>query len=84
MFVKKYKDVETDELYYVGATSDIKAIYKSIRRNKCTNLCPMFCESPKFSELKTTYALCISDNYITIINSDTMLSMIIDELVEEV
>lgn len=65
--------------YYVGATENVKALYKSIRRNKSTGLMPAFCGSPKFAEGKSVYALCIDENnYITIVNSDTMLSILID------
>lgn len=65
--------------YYVGETANIKSLYKSICRNKATNLRPMFCGFPKFSENKSIYALCIDDKgYVTIINSDTMLAILID------
>ena len=82
---KIYEDVETYEVYYVGSTLDIKALFKSIRRNRSTNLYPLFSETPKFSENKNIYALCVNydDNFITVVNSDTMLSMIIDDLVQE-
>ena len=80
--LKKYYDIETNEIYYVGATSDIKAWYKSMRRNG--SLCPLFGEDPKFSEEKSVYALCINDDgYFTVVNSDTMLYLIINNLVEE-
>ena len=68
----------TDE-FYVGATADIKALYKSIRRNKSTLLCPWHIDMPKFSDKKNIYALCIDEeNYIHIVNSDTMLSILIN------
>ena len=72
--------------FYVGATADIKALYKSIRRNKATRLYPMFCDSPKFSDNKMVYALCVNydTGYIFVVNSDTMLSMIVDGIVKEV
>lgn len=65
--------------YYVGKTADIKAMYKSIARNKSTDMCPLFCDFPKFSEYRQVYALCIDENnYITIINSDTMLAILLE------
>ncbi|MCM1327305.1 MAG: hypothetical protein NC249_11860, partial [Lachnoclostridium sp.] len=68
-----------DCVYYVGATADIKAMYKSIARNKNTEISPMFCDAPKFSEQKQVYALCIDkDNWLTVVNSDTMLSLILE------
>jgi hypothetical protein len=73
--------------YYVGATSDIKALYKSILRSRTTNLMPAFCDFPKFSENKSVYALCIDgEGYVTIVNSDTMLGILINPeyIVEEV
>lgn len=85
--VKKEADWGKDKYldYYVGETADIKALYKSIRRNKWTNLVPLFVESPKFSENKSVYALCIeNDKYVSVVNSDTMLHMIITGEVERV
>ena len=82
--MKKYEDIESCEVYYVGQASDIKAMYKAIRRNKVVNLYPMFCKCPKFAENKSIYALCINeDGFFTIVNSDTMLKLIINELVKE-
>ena len=76
-------------LYYVGHTADIKTLYKVIRRasNK-GNTCmyPMFCDFPAFSPNKEVYALCVdteNDWNVTIINSDTMLSMIVDGIAKE-
>lgn len=84
---KKFFDAKTREEYYVGATADIKAMYKSIARNnfKGTNLYPLFGEPARFSENKSVYALCINtdENYITIVNSDTMMYLIcMGEVVE--
>lgn len=65
--------------YYVGATSDIKALYGAIRRNKATWLQPAFLNSPVFSEHKHVYALCIDENnYVKVLNSDTMLEILLD------
>lgn len=67
-----------DSMYYVGSTANIKAMYKSIARNRNTEISPMFCEAPKFSESRQVYALCIDkDNWMTVVNSDTMLSLIL-------
>lgn len=77
---KVYRETEgvDDSIYYVGTTADIKAMYKSIARNLNTDIKPYFCESPKFSESRQVYALCIDkDGWMIIINSDTMLSFII-------
>lgn len=75
--------------YFVGETKDIKALYKSISRHntwrRCvTNICPLFVEMPRFDERKRVYAVCIDeDNMMTVSNSDTVLSMILDgEIVE--
>lgn len=74
------------ESYYVGETADIKAMYKSILRNRTSNLRPMFCDFPKFSDNKSIYALCIDEfaGWVSIVNSDTMLAMIISNEVYEV
>lgn len=83
MAIKKFLvsdeyDIDTDT-YYIGKTSDIKAMYKSIVRNRTSNLSRMFLTTPKFSDSKDMYALCINnENYVTIVNSDTMLSILMD------
>lgn len=85
VWIDEDESIEVYKEYYVGATSNIKALYKSIRRNRHTNLCQKYCDTPKFSESKSMYALCIDElGFVTVINSDTMLSMIIDGLVQEV
>lgn len=67
-----------DSVFYVGSREAIKAMYKSISRNQNTGIRPLFCEAPKFSELRQVYALCIDkDGWLTIVNSDTMLSLIL-------
>ena len=64
---------------YVGSTEEIKAIYKSIvRAGNKTDVYPLFTDSPIFSENKTVYGLEIEqDNSMTILNSDTVLSILL-------
>lgn len=91
--MKKYYSVnpETGALsfYYVGHTSDIKALYKAICRASHkgnTFMFPLFNDIPVFSSNKEIYALCVdteNDWNVTVINSDTMLSLIVDGFVKE-
>ena len=94
MKIKMYESMnpETGALsfFYVGKTADIKALYKAIRRasNK-GNTCmyPMFCGFPVFSPNKEVYTLCIdteNDWAVTVLNSDTMLSLIVYGFVKEI
>lgn len=74
---------------YVGTTEEIKSLYKSIARNQCTNIIPTFSDPPKFSEYRIMYGLYISsDNYMQVINSDTVLSILLaqnaDHDIEEI
>lgn len=90
--MKRYEciDPETGEVsfFYVGKTSDIKTLYKAIHRasNKGNTSYWLYYEDePEFSLWKAVYALCIeSDNSIHILNSDTMLSMIVEGVVKEI
>ena len=68
---------EEDCLYLVGEKKDIKAIYKSIARNKNTDIFPLFNGYPIFAD-RWIYAICIDNksNAMTIVNSDTILGMI--------
>lgn len=83
--IKKYytseevcKESGFDSTYYIGATADIKAMYKSIARKRNCGIYPRYCGSPKFSEMKSIYALCIDVNgQMTVINSDTFLAMVL-------
>lgn len=64
--------------YFVGYKSDIKAMYKSIRRNNCktTSIHPLFCDFPMFNEHKEIYVLCIEDNYfMTVMNCDRFMEL---------
>lgn len=87
-----YVNPETGAIsdYYVGKTSDIKALYKAIRRasNK-GNTCmyPMFCDFPVFSPNKEIYALCVDTEEgwaVNVLNSDTMLALIVGGFVREI
>lgn len=77
MATKMFYSAEGTETYICGATADIKAIYKSIARQGGFYF-PRYTEMPKFSESKQVYAICLEDDgQITIINSDTMLAMVL-------
>lgn len=92
--MKKYYSVNPEtgaiSLYYVGHTADIKTLYKAIRRasNKGnTNMFSMFCNFPVFSPNKEIYALCVDteeDWSVTVLNSDTMLALIVGGFVKEI
>lgn len=77
--MKKYYNENSDSVVYAGETADIKAMYKSIVRNKNTDLMPLFSGSPRFSDSKRVYGLNIDESgHITIINSDCLAAMILD------
>ena len=90
--MKKYEYVnqETGEVsfYFVGKTSDIKTLYKAICRASYkgnTNYWPYNMYTPKFSPYKSVYTLCVEgDGSVHILNSDTMLALIVDGVVKEV
>lgn len=94
MRIKMYESVnqETGALsfYYVGKTADIKTLYKAIcraARKGNTYMFPLFSDFPAFNPNKEIYALCVdteNDWNMTIINSDTMLSLIVDGVVREI
>ena len=46
--MKKYYNENSDSVVYAGETADIKAMYKSIARNKNTDLMPLFSGSPRY------------------------------------
>lgn len=77
-------------LYYVGHTADIKTLYKAIRRSSNKgNTCmyPMFCDFPVFNPNKEVYALCVDTEEgwaVNVLNSDTMLSLIVSGVVKEI
>lgn len=90
MKFKKYEcvDVETGEvfLFFVGEKADIKTLFKAFRRTYRkgnTNFWPG--AKPKFSPEKSVYALCItSDGGVSVLDSDTMLALMLDCVVKEV
>ena len=85
MEIRQFISPENGNLYIVGATSDIKAIYKSIAHNKNTEITPYYNGSPIFAGNKQIYAICIdADNWMTVINSDTMLAILMDGGLKEV
>lgn len=82
-------DSENDSATFVtcflGSVDEIKALYKSIVRNKHTNIYPTFDDFPKFSVWKAVYALLIYDNkQMLVINSDMFAMMLLDGDIEEV
>lgn len=76
--------------YYVGKTADIKALYKAIcraSRKGNTYMFPLFCDFPVFNPNKEIYALCVDteDGWsVTVLNSDTMLALIVGGFVKEI
>ena len=79
--IKVYESINSNSMYYVGATINIKAIYKSIARCKSSNtsLAPAYCDAPVFSSRKSVYGLAVNydENTFQIVNSDTIMSMIL-------
>lgn len=73
-----------DAVYYVGQTSEVKSMYKSIVRNRVTDIIPLFADAPVFSTQKRAYALKISSgNMMSVLSPDTMLALIADGDVTE-
>ena len=68
-------------ILYVGDTEDIKALYKSIARNKNTDIYPLFCHMPKFSKYRTIYGLNIDvdRHQMMIINADSCMYILLQE-----
>ena len=85
MKMKKFISPENGNLYIVGATSDIKAIYKSIARNCNTEIAPYYNGSPIFRNDRWCYAICITeDNWMTVINSDTFLAFLMEGKIKKI
>ncbi len=82
--MKTYSHTQEDVPCYliVGDTEDIKATYKSLARNKHSNILPLYCGSPKFSEEKLIYGIQIypaidqlpDTLYMVIVSSDVILA----------
>lgn len=83
--MKKYINID-NSIIYMGLTSDIKAMYKSIVRayhKYATDLTPLFSET-KFSKTRMTYGIVIDeDSFFYPISSDVFTAMLLaGELVE--
>lgn len=81
--MKKFID-RSENIYIVADTMEIKAIFGSIVRAKKTNLVALYSEHPKFND-KQIYAICIDTiaNWVYIVNSDTIMSMIVHNELSE-
>lgn len=78
--MKTYFNTKTNAIIYAGETREIKAIYNSISRNRSTDISPLFCKTPYFSEKKQCYAICITSNKsMTVLSSDTFASMLVND-----
>ena len=75
--------VEKDNIYsefFVGKTEEIRAIYKSIARNKNTRITPAFSEFPRFSENKQVYVIHVDMiGRMTLLTSDDFTLMLLKE-----
>ena len=82
--MRKYIDKEGN-IFIVGDTMEIKAIFGSIARAKETNLVALYSEHPKFNTDKHIYAICIEPvaNWFYIVNSDSIMSMIVHNELSE-
>lgn len=89
----RYYVIDNDEIgmptyYIVGSTAGIKAVYKSICRSFGHDMLT-HCARAKFSDTKTMYALAFSPDvygnyYMSVVNSDTMLNIIVSDNVAEI
>lgn len=85
--MKKYEyseyfdGMDYESTFYIGEASEIKSLYKALLRNEHHNLIPTFINFPIFNENKY-YALEINHNInrFSIVNSDTMLRLIVKDL----
>lgn len=80
--MKRYINISDNSIIYIGRTSDIKAMYKSIVRayhKYATDLIPLFSEMPKFSENKMAYGIVIDeeDFFFHPISSDVFTAMLL-------
>lgn len=84
--MKRYINVSDNSIIYMGLTSDIKAMYKSIVRayhKYATDLIPLFSET-RFSKIRMTCGIVIDeDSFFYQISSDVFTAMLLaDELVK--
>lgn len=84
--MKKYVNISDNSIIYIGRTSDVKAMYKSIARASRkyhTNLITLFSET-RFSKSRMTYGIVIDeDSFFYPISSDVFTAMLLaGELVE--
>lgn len=81
--MKKYTDGKN--IYVVGETQEIKAIFSSIVRAKETYLVALYSEHPRFNTDKQIYAICIEPvaKWFYIVNSDSIMSMIVHNELSE-
>lgn len=78
--MRKYYGVgeNYDDVYYIGETAEIKAMYKSIARNRNTNIRPLYGDAPKFSPYKQVYGILIDkDGWMSVITSDVFAWMLV-------
>lgn len=69
---------------YIAETDEIKAMYKSIvragKKNR-TNISPQYLTPARFNPDRQKYGLIIGeDNFMSVVNSDTALGIVIDSL----
>lgn len=78
--MKKYVNISDNSIVYIGRTSDVKAMYKSIARASRkyhTDLITLFSAMPKFSENKMAYGIVIEDLFFHVISSDVFTAMLL-------
>lgn len=79
--IKKYRTTKAASetcVYYVGQNEDMKAIYKSIARNRHTAIKVWYFHAPRHSEYNQIYALRIDKNgLLTVANSNEIQAFLI-------
>jgi hypothetical protein len=80
--IKKYISLnnrdDVDVTYLLGNTSEIAEKWKELVNDEEHDYIPLFAEEPIFSERKEMYAIAIdNDRFITVVNSDIFLKMIL-------
>ena len=85
--MRKYYGVgeNYDDVYYIGETAEIKAMYKSIARNRNTNIRPLYGDAPKFSPYNQVYGILIDkDGWMSVITSDVFAWMLVSGDITEI